>query len=284
MKSARFHEDWFHSPESDHEVAKEPGWPKPFDSEPAVVESLENAVAAGCDAPASDQDEAHPVPNAHRRWLVRSGALVGAASAVGLLVLIEMFLRTPAMATPPPPPRAVLPAPMTEALSAATLVEATQPTLADAAQVLEPEAAVERSLPELAPKAPASGHARSADHMRVANLQLKGGFFKWAQWNYREAVRLAPADPEAHFGLALAATELRRDRLARAEVAKVLAMDPRHPLARILAGHLEQLGGNSAAARDHYERYLQLEPEGLFAPQVHAILAVFPKTSAGGRP
>ena len=109
--------------------------------------------------------------------------------------------------------------------------------------------------------------------MRVAGSQLSDGLFQWARWNYRQAVKRAPNDPDAHFGLAVAATELGRDQQARAEVARALALDPRHPLAHVLGGYLAQLRGEAATAREHYEQYLEIEPQGPFAPQVRAILA-----------
>ncbi|MGC4123240.1 MAG: hypothetical protein QM765_53475 [Myxococcales bacterium] len=317
MKSAR-QTEWFLSPDESAArpkpetgpvpapaapAAADPAWPKPFDFEPAVVESAQQVRPPAPDMDVLD-DASLAFPNAHRRWLVRTAAIVGAASAVGLLVMIDMFVRTPAMATgvrepapapaptpaPSPQPVAAIPAPAPSepvaaaapAESAAAEPEEAQPESAQAEAAAEDEAAAapsepeepqQRRLPTLAPRTPAELKGKMAAHMRVGNQQLKDGLFRWARWNYHEAVTLAPKDPDAHFGLALAATELWQDRQARAEVDRALSLDPRHPLAHVLAGHLAQLHGDRARARQHYEQYLAIEPDGPFAPQVKAILS-----------
>jgi Flp pilus assembly protein TadD len=209
----------------------------------------------------------------------RSGLVAGAATLVFLLVVADEFLRQPAMATPGLRTRA---SGATEMKAATPVSRRPVPAMLSSPPSAQTQPAERAGLggsvtsassdpdPALSSRA---GAGPGAAHLRLAGRLIREGLFREALHSFREACRLAPDEPEAHFGVALASTELGLERQARLAVARALELDPNHPLANLLAAHLFQSNGDPTGAREYYEQYLRLEPQGPFASKVREILA-----------
>ena len=89
---------------------------------------------------------------------------------------------------------------------------------------------------------------------------------------YRKAVKLDPKNPDARFGLALTAFQVGRTRQSRSQVLTTLELKPDHPEALILIGFLDQVTSRPSLAGEHYERYLELYPEGEWAEELRSVL------------
>ncbi len=103
-------------------------------------------------------------------------------------------------------------------------------------------------------------------------LALELGHYKDARSSYLAAAKKDPRSAEAFFGGALSRFELGEDAAAARSLARALDLDPKHPMANVLAGFLAQTHGQRDRARAHYERYLKFTPDGPLAAEVQSIL------------
>jgi len=154
----------------------------------------------------------------------------------------------------------------------------------DAAQKVEAIAA--RSEPEADPEIePARRPARTAApapertprrgvRALVAEGQgfLQAGDIGRAEARFREALERKDDHPGALAGQALVYWERRRDEQARAYARRALQSDRRQPLGHLVLGLIAAQSDDRDTARESYERYLRLEPNGFYAEDVRASL------------
>lgn len=91
--------------------------------------------------------------------------------------------------------------------------------------------------------------------------------------SYAAALAHKPGDAEALFGRALARLKLRDAPGAMRDLEGALEAQPTFADAVYLMGEAKRLSGDEAGARGEYERYLELDPEGLYAQTVQERLA-----------
>jgi hypothetical protein len=170
------------------------------------------------------------------------------------------------------------------------------------ARTVEPVPAAPAVEPVPVAEAPAPPHARRAV-LKPFNLRararlptpkvtvkdlaapflIRGGtFFRNGQLlralaMFRRATELAAGNPEGWYGVALCSYELRRDKDSAAAANRALLSDPTHPMSNLLAGYLAQADQKFAAARTHYSRYLNAEPNGVYAEELISVLQQLPE-------
>jgi tetratricopeptide (TPR) repeat protein len=218
------------------------------------------------------------------------GALVIAAIAAGTVLLRRPPLdaRRPASATAPEearadPAPAPAPADVPRQPPAAAPVEV---AASPATPAVEPSASPSRAdpaavaaLPAAAPAAPQpkvepAPKAEVEDAARLlatADQRYAAGRYAEAITAYRRAIALEPT-AAARVALARALYDAHRDAEAMRELDRVIGANPRDASAWLLRGDIHQGEGRSDKARDAYQRYLELEPDGEQARVVRTIL------------
>jgi tetratricopeptide (TPR) repeat protein len=125
-------------------------------------------------------------------------------------------------------------------------------------------AAFSRAL-ELAP-------ALAAAHTNLGNLDHVAGDHAAARARYERALALDPEQPEARFNLGNTLDDLGETELAIAELRQVCSRCPEFADAHYnLAVILVRVGGHGQA-RDHFRRYLALDPDSAWAARARAYL------------
>ncbi|MBL8919044.1 MAG: tetratricopeptide repeat protein [Myxococcaceae bacterium] len=89
---------------------------------------------------------------------------------------------------------------------------------------------------------------------------------------FQAAVKVAPRNADAWYGIAISRAERNDFRLARKAAQKSVAAQPRHGNALVLLGFLEQLALDVPNAKAHYELYLATNPGGEWASELSAVL------------
>jgi hypothetical protein len=113
---------------------------------------------------------------------------------------------------------------------------------------------------------------------RLKGLLQKGtrlveqGQFAAALPYFSAAVKVAPRNADAWYGIAISRAERNDFRLARMAAQKSVAAQPKHGNALVLLGFLEQLALDVPNAKAHYEQYLATNPGGEWAAELSAVL------------
>ena len=128
------------------------------------------------------------------------------------------------------------------------------------------------SLPAPTVSAEAATRSLAARRIRAGAQMFGYRQLERALVHYTKAVELEPDNVEALFGVALVSVELHRDDDAERALVKALRLAPGHPMANLLTGYLKQLYSDRAAAKQHYAKYLEAEPDGKFAIEVRAVM------------
>ena len=102
-------------------------------------------------------------------------------------------------------------------------------------------------------------------HCNLGTLHHQGGRREEARASYQAALRCDPAHLEANFNLACLHEEEGRDEAALARYRAASRADPLHPDAQLNLALLYDRLGLARKARQHWRRYLQLEPRGGWA-------------------
>jgi len=169
----------------------------------------------------------------------------------------------PVQAAPPAPSAQVAPAqPTTEAAAPA------QPSDQAAAQA-EPA--------QVAPPVQAA-NAEPANHagdvlLAQAQKAYDRGQFSQAIKLYEQANAIVPEDPAVSLGRGLTYYELGDLDHSAAAMTRVLELDPKNARAELLLGAIAQERGQAGVAKQHYKKYLELEPNGEHAAETRKLLA-----------
>lgn len=102
-------------------------------------------------------------------------------------------------------------------------------------------------------------------HCNLGTLHHQGGHGGEAHACYEAALRCDPDHLEANFNLACLFEEEGRDDAALARYRAAARADPLHPEAQLNLALLYDRLGLARKAREHWRRYLQLEPNGGWA-------------------
>ena len=89
---------------------------------------------------------------------------------------------------------------------------------------------------------------------------------------FKEAIALDDAADRAHSGIAAAYFDADQNALALRHALRALELNARIGQALYFWGNVHQAQGSGDKARDAYERYLKIEPNGRYAGDVKLIL------------
>lgn len=93
----------------------------------------------------------------------------------------------------------------------------------------------------------------------------------------RDRLAKATGDPSALYNEAVTAFNANKMKDAEKKLTQVLELKEDYPLAHYLLGMVSMNGGKNKSAKEHFNRYLELEPEGEKAEEVKAFLSYLPK-------
>ncbi len=109
-------------------------------------------------------------------------------------------------------------------------------------------------------------------HKLMGDILQRKGSFAAAVNAYQRAEQLAPDAPAIVYALARAYAEADMPDEAITYFEKTAALVPGYAEVHFRWGELLWQQGEAAAARQHFERYLQLAPDGSYAGQAHGYL------------
>ena len=104
------------------------------------------------------------------------------------------------------------------------------------------------------------------------NSLYKRGNYKGAVAAFNEALVIDDASEKAHLGVGIAYFDSEQNQLALKHLQRAIELSPRNAQALVSLGNVYQAMGNAAKAREAYEKYLQVDPNGKFAADVRIIL------------
>lgn len=119
--------------------------------------------------------------------------------------------------------------------------------------------------------------------LRAGQTALRAGLPQTAAREYRAAVRLRPADADAHYALAGLLEDRGRMQAALAQYRQAVALLPADPRLRFNLGGALAEAGRPAAAATQYREALRLKPDFAEAAQALRALPV-PLSPAGTAP
>ncbi len=239
-------------------------------------------VTATIDQAYLDELESEP----RRRGIYIAGGVLVATAAVLVVVLASSKddVPQPAVATAPktalgepaPPPAPALPPPTVKPVA---LEQDPLPRLPKPAP---PAPAAQKSAPPPARTAPVSASppvtppaAQGEDIAAVltrANTMYRKGNLKGAIVEFKKAVDLDDNNDKAHTGLGTAYFDTEQNQLAVQHLKKALSLNAKNGQALVILGNVFQTLGDNTKAKEAYESYLKIEPNGKFAADVRLIL------------
>lgn len=246
-----------------------------------------DALSTGCAASTDDMT----ATRSPRSWLFRRRSLTGMGVGVGVIAATVLLVRSGGHAqsvgetAPVVAPQPAAPAPLPVVVAAPLEAPSPPAPIANPAVVShEPDtlaapAPTDRGLPPSpALKSVGAGAAPSAseafDACKRAFDQHHGKDILAA---CAQAFAEDPTSPSSvDAAVMLAKTEFDRGRAAQALswAKKAIALDANRAEAYVFVGGAEQAAGHNAAAKAAYKRYLQLSPQGRYAGDLRAVLAV----------
>jgi tetratricopeptide (TPR) repeat protein len=105
------------------------------------------------------------------------------------------------------------------------------------------------------------------------NALYTRGNLKGAIAAFREAIELDETNERAHLGIGTTYFDTEQNNLALKHLQRAIELAPRSGQTLVALGNVHQAMGNAAKAKDAYERYLTVEPNGKFAADVRIILS-----------
>lgn len=203
----------------------------------------------------------------------RSGRVAIVIAAAGLAVIGAAFLSpgtSVAKSNAMVAPVVEEPAPAQPVQIAAVVAPVAPPELA------QPEAkpAAQTGLPpvvtQVTKRAPVPAKLRGL--LQKGTKLVEQGQYAAALPYFQAAVKVAPRNADAWYGVAISRAERNDFRLARKAAQKSVAAQPKHGNALVLLGFLEQLALDVPNAKAHYEQYLATNPGGEWAAELSAVL------------
>lgn len=131
---------------------------------------------------------------------------------------------------------------------------------------------------------PAKASAAPADYealMTRATALVSNNRPERAIAPYNTALALRPDDPEAHYGRGLARLMLKDEAGAIEDLDKAIDAQPAYADAYFVRAEANRLRGKDEEAKPDYARYLELDPEGLYAERARAHLEDAAQAPAG---
>jgi tetratricopeptide (TPR) repeat protein len=113
----------------------------------------------------------------------------------------------------------------------------------------------------------------AAAHTNLGNLLYRQGEMAEARRHYERALECEPSQPEARYNLANVLEDLGEIELAIAELRRVCALSPEFADAHYNLGIMLAQVGGQAQARQHLERYLELDTGSDWADHARSFLA-----------
>jgi len=113
----------------------------------------------------------------------------------------------------------------------------------------------------------------AAAHTNLGNIYYERGDFSGARNAFEQALELEPAQPEARFNLGNLLEDLGETELAIAELRRVCSMSPSFADAHYNLGVLLAKVGGVAQAKEHIQRYLELDASSEWADRSRNFLA-----------
>lgn len=105
------------------------------------------------------------------------------------------------------------------------------------------------------------------------NALYKRGNLKGAIAAFKEAIELDETNERAHLGLGTTYFDTEQNNLALKHLQRAIELAPRSGQTLVALGNVHQAMGNIPKARDAYERYLAVDPNGKYAADVRIILS-----------
>ena len=227
-------------------------------------------------------------------WVVTG--MLGLVAALAVAFALTRAARGPGSIPPVAPPDdavhtasveegAPVPVPATQEPAAPTASAAAEPPAA-AAEPVAPEPAPEpESDDSPAPQAvatvvqapapesePVTPEARLKRLVAKADRAYRRGKLKDAIGDYQRALEIDAHSVAAHTGLGKAYFDLNQNEQAISHLRQALQINGRKGEALMLLGNVYQTLGKDGQAREFYERYLQVAPNGKYAGDVKLIL------------
>ena len=140
--------------------------------------------------------------------------------------------------------------------------------------LVAPDAGVAPAEIPVAPPAITGTVDEAAYKAALASAEKKNanGNFRSAVAEFRKAIVANPGSVPAREGLAAALFDMGDVEAARAAADEAIALDANASRAHALRGMAAQLAGDRAAAKLSYERYLELEPQGMYSQDIRFML------------
>jgi Flp pilus assembly protein TadD len=114
--------------------------------------------------------------------------------------------------------------------------------------------------------------AQAVKALAAADKRYDAGDFTGAAAEYRRSLALKRTAP-GYVGLARALYDSNQSADALAELDRAASLDPKYAQTYLLLGEIHQGEGRVDAARNAYQRFLQLQPTGDQARAVREILS-----------
>ena len=89
---------------------------------------------------------------------------------------------------------------------------------------------------------------------------------------YKEALDLDDENDRAHAGIGEAYFDIDQNDEAIKHLRRAVALNAKNGQALVILGNVYQATGNNAKAKEAYQRYLQVAPNGKFADDIKLIL------------
>jgi hypothetical protein len=281
--------------------------PPPMLESPGPSEASDYATRAALDAHARVEESFFDSPSEEMirdtgldRQSSTGGIKVGmwAIAAAALLGVVVLIYKAVPTADPLPPtasigpavnaaaavqpavapvvtaaPAAVAAAQPAQVLAPAPAVAVAQPSAPAAAEATNPQADVANAAATApAVVAPAAPNPAVNTLLAEAQKNYDKGRFQKALALYDQANALAPEDPAVALGRGLNYYELGDLDHASAALTKALELDGKSARAELMLGAIAQERHQNDMAKQHYKRYLELDPKGEHAAETRELL------------
>jgi len=100
----------------------------------------------------------------------------------------------------------------------------------------------------------------------------KRGNVRAAVKEFRKALELDDTNFRAHTGIGEAYFDLNKTSDAIKHLKQAISLNPRGPQAFVILGGVYQATGDNKKAKQSYQRYLKIAPNGKFASDIRMIL------------
>lgn len=143
------------------------------------------------------------------------------------------------------------------------------PPAVSAPQPGEPKLAANKNDKPDVPETPEQAAQRL---VAKGNGLYKRGNYKGSIAAFNEALAIDDSNEKAHLGIGTAYFDSEQNQMALKHLQRAIELSPRNAQALVSLGNVHQAMGNAAKAKEAYEKYLAVDPNGKFAADVRIIL------------